>query len=86
MAWEYKILEPMDYGHPGAAPRYAEFAKELAELAKDGWEIVQITPSMLRGRIVEGGREDTINLTTVAILAVLRRQVADAPAPTPPQG
>ncbi|MCX6646083.1 MAG: DUF4177 domain-containing protein [bacterium] len=75
MAYEYKILEPMDYGHPGAGARYQDFQSELSELSDEGWELVQLVPSMMRGRKVPGGREDNISMTTVAMVAVLRRKI-----------
>lgn len=75
MAYEYKILEPMDYGHPGAGVRYTDLQAELTELSKEGWELHQLVPSMMRGRKVPGGREDTITMTTVAMVAVLRREI-----------
>jgi len=75
MAWEYKILEPLDYGHPGAEPRYGEFAEELTKLSAEGWEVVQLTPAMMRGRIVPGSQADQLNLTTTGLVALLRRKV-----------
>jgi hypothetical protein len=75
MAYEYKIIETIDYGHPGAGVRFGEFQAGLNELSKEGWELHQLVPGMMRGRMVEGGREDTITMTTVAIVAVLRRQI-----------
>ena len=74
MSWEYKMLEPMDYGHPGAGPRFTELEEELKKLSEEGWEVVQLVPSMMRGRKVPGAREDTITLTTVAMCALLRRK------------
>lgn len=73
MVYEYKILEPMDYGHPGAGARYMDLESELSLLSEEGWDLVQLVPSMMRGRKVPGGREDTITMTTVAMVAVLRR-------------
>jgi len=76
MSWEFKVLEPIDYGHPGGSTaRYEEFEKNLAELCNDGWEIVQMVPSMIRGRITASGRDEMLNLTTVAMIALLRRKV-----------
>ncbi|MCK4719947.1 DUF4177 domain-containing protein [bacterium] len=75
MAYEYKILEPMDYGHPGAGKRFTELETELAKLSKEGWEVHEVVPSMMRGRKVSGGREDTISMTTVAMIAILRRKL-----------
>ena len=76
MAWEYKILEPLDYGHPGAGARFTNLSDELTELSKDGWEVVQMVPGMARGRIVPGGKDtEQVNITTVGMIVVLRRQV-----------
>ncbi len=75
MTWEYKMLEPMDYGHPGSGPRFQEFTDEVTKLCNDGWELVHLVPSMMRGRKVSGGREDTITMTTVAMAALMRRKV-----------
>ncbi len=75
MSCEYKILEPTDYGHPGAGARFEEFVKELNEHAKEGWEIVQLVPDMMRGRMTAtGGKDETITLTTIGLCAVLRRR------------
>ena len=76
MAWEYKVIEPLDYGHPGGSQaRYENFEKELAELSKEGWEVIQMVPSMMRGRSTPGGKDEAISLTVVAMIALLRRQV-----------
>ena len=76
MSWEYKVIEPLDYGHPGASPRYGEFADELTAHSKDGWEFVQMIPGMMRGRIIPGGKDtEQVNITTVGICALLRRKV-----------
>jgi hypothetical protein len=76
MAWEYKIVEPIDYGHPGGSvPRYDEFAKELTKLCSEGWEVVQMVPSMMRGRLTAGAKDDMVSMTAVALIALLRRNV-----------
>ena len=77
MAWEYRIIESLDYGHPGGSePRYQTFAEQLNELSKEGWEIDQIAPSMMRGRISRGGgKDDSVSLTTIAICAIMKRKV-----------
>jgi len=75
MSWEYMTLEPTDYGHPGAGARYGGFVEELNRLAGDGWELVQLAPSMMRGRITPAGQDETVTLTAVALCAILRRKV-----------
>lgn len=75
MAYEYKILEPMDYGHPGAGARFTELETEMNKLSKEGWDVHQVVQSMMRGRKVSGGREDTITMSTVAMIVILRRKV-----------
>jgi len=75
MNWEYKLLEPLDYGHPGAGARFVSLEEELAALSKDGWEVIQMVPGMMRGRIIPGGKDtDQVNLTTVGLVVLLRRQ------------
>ena len=77
MSWEYKILEPSDYGHPGAGPRFSEFVDELNKLAKEGWEVVQLTPSLMRGRLTKetSGKDSPFSITTVVLCALLRREI-----------
>lgn len=79
MPWEYKIVEGIDYGHPGGSPRYQEFLKELTRLSEEGWEVDHLVPSMQRGRTeVPGGRgegsRESSSHTAVAILALLKRR------------
>lgn len=76
MGWEYRILEPTDYSHPGAGQRFSDFVEELNKLAKEGWEVVQLTPSMMRGRVTKSSGKDTpVTMTTVTMCALLRRKV-----------
>ena len=76
MAWEYKVLEPLDYGHPGAGARIENLSQELAEMSKEGWEVVQMLPGMARGRMVPGGKNtEQVNITTAGVIVLLRRQV-----------
>lgn len=76
MSWEYKVLEPTDYSHPGAGPRFTEFVEELNELAKEGWEVVQLAPSRMRGRLSKSsGKDSPFTATTITMCVLLRRKV-----------
>jgi len=77
MSWEYKVIESLDYGHPGGSePRFGEMAGELNRLSGEGWEVVEMSPSLMRGRVTAGGKEDTLSLTTVAFCVLLRREAS----------
>jgi hypothetical protein len=77
MAWEYTTVEMTDFGHPGGQPRYQELVAELGKKSLDGWEVVQVVPTMQRGRADQsaGGGKESSTLTAVALLVLLRRQV-----------
>jgi hypothetical protein len=77
MTWEYKTIESTDFGHPGGVPRYQELTSDLGKLSTEGWEVVQIVPTMTRGRADAsgGGGKESSMLTAVALLVLLRRQV-----------
>ena len=77
MAFEYKVLESLDYGHPGGSDgRYHEMEEELKQLSMEGWEVVNMAPTMLRGRVTNtGGNTDNLNLTAVTVMVLLRRPI-----------
>jgi hypothetical protein len=77
MTWEYKTIESTDFGHPGGVPRYQELSEELGKLSAEGWEVVQIVPTMQRGRAdaSAGGGKESSTVTVVAMLVMLRRAV-----------
>ena len=75
MSWEYKLLESLDYGHPGGSePRFGEMADELTKLSNEGWEFVGMSPSYMRGRVTPGGKEETVSLTTIGFCVLLRKE------------
>ena len=69
-------VEMTDFGHPGGTPRFLALAAELGKLSTEGWEVVQIVPTMQRGRAdSSGGGKESSSMTAVALLVMLRRQV-----------
>jgi hypothetical protein len=77
MTWEYKTIEATDFGHPGGVPRYQELTADIGKLSAEGWEVIQVVPTMQRGRADAsgGGGKESSMLTVVALLVMLRRQV-----------